>query len=392
MLNFTFKNRLLLLLVVLVGFTTACKKKDKEEDPAPAATSFRTTKIDYSTLTATTSYKTAFKNEAGDTTVDRDLGRIRLRMFRGLIAYVGSSISGNVDLDSAAMSNMFANKNNAFTGAYADLNNLDISIKEATAVSNADQADVHDFLEYAFGKMARISKERATAATKGFAGKHSTGNYLVDEAGIEWAQIIQKTLIGAYHLDYIGNVLLNTGLNADNTKLVAGEKYTQLEQNWDEAYGFLTNNDMYYNGTVNKDIEKSYATEFYLGSYAWEYNKNGFIKLHSAFLKGRAAIHNNDMTEVKAQAKIIREILEYTIGAAANGYMGKSVGAPHSFGEGLGFIYSTPFCTVTGANDEFASDLLEDLFPEGTPTTFYDITPAQYTTVRNKLIAKFNIQ
>ncbi|ABG57600.1 DUF4856 domain-containing protein [Cytophaga hutchinsonii] len=393
--TFTLKNRILLLLVVLLGFTTACKKKDKDEEtPAPAATSFRTTKIDYSTLTATTSYKTAFKNEAGDTTVNRDLGRNRLRMFRALIAYVGSSISGNVDLDSATMSNMFANKNNPFTGVYADLNNLDISIKEVTASSKADQADIHDYLEYAFGQMARISKERANAATKGFAGKHSTGNYLVDEAGIEWAQIIQKTLIGAYHLDYIGNVLLNTGLNADNTKLVTGKKYTQLEQNWDEAYGFFSNNDIYYDGATAESAPKidNSKAEYYLGAYAWEYNRKNFGKLHSAFLKGRAAIHNNDMTEVKAQAKIIREVLEYAIGAAAHGYMGKSVGAPHSFGEGFGFINATSFCTLTGADDEFAADLIEDLFPENTPTTFYDITVTEYTTVRNKLVTKFNIQ
>lgn len=394
MLNFTFKKRIILLLVVLIGFTTACKKKDKDEDPAPSEPGYRTTKIDYNTLTATTSYRTAFKNDAGDTTVNRDLGRNRLRMFRGLFAYIGSSITLNVDLDSATMSNMFANKNSAFTGAYEDLNDLDISIKEATASSKADQADIHDYLEYAFGQMARISKERAKAAEKGIAGKHSTGNYLVDEAGIEWAQIIQKTLIGAYHLDYIGNVLLNTGLNADNKSLVAGEKYTALEQNWDEAYGFFSNNDIYYDGATSEATPKidNSKAEYYLGAYAWEYNRKNFGKLHSAFLKGRAAIHNNDMNEMKAQAKIIREVLEYAIGAAAHGYMGKSVGSPHSFGEGFGFINATSFCTLTGANDEFAADLIDDLFPENTSTTFYDITATQYTAVRNKLVTKFNIQ
>jgi len=389
MFNFTFKNRILLLLVVLIGFATACKKKDDDAAPAPAETGYRTTKIDYTTLTSSTSYQATFK-QGNDTTVDRDQGRARLRMFRAFATYVGSSISGNVDLDSTKMSNMFANKSNPFTGGYANLNGLDISIKEATAVSSANQAEVHAFLEYAFGQMARISKLRTQAAVEGTAGKHSTGNYLLDEAGIEWAQIIQKTLIGAYHLDYIGNVLLNTGLNADNKTLVAGENYTALEHNWDEAYGFFTFNDI-YNGGVTDALGAKNSLEAYLGSYAWEYNKADYGKLHVAFLKGRAAIHNNDKAEMRAQATIIRNILEKAIGGAAYGYMNKSINAPHAFGEGLGFIYATRFAKLTGADAAFSEELSDDLFVTD-ETTFYDITADDYTTVKGKLATKFNLQ
>ena len=213
---------------------------------------------------------------------------------------------------------------------------------------------------------------------------------------MEWAQIIQKTLIGAYHLDLIGNVLLNTGLNADNQNLVPGKKYTQLEHNWDEAYGFFTYNDMYYNGTTDQAAVEI-STEYYLGSYAWEFNKEGFVKLHSAFLKGRAAVHNNDMNEVRAQATIIRKILETTIGGASNGYMSESYDASstvalkvHAFGEGKGFLYSTRFCTLTGADDVYSVDLLDDLVTPNTPT-FYDITTLQFTTVASKLRSKFNL-
>jgi hypothetical protein len=393
MLNFTMKHHFVLVLALIIGLTTACKKKE-DDAPPPSAPAFRTTPIDYNTLTATTSYRTAFKTN-GDSTVNRNDGRTRLRMFRALFAYIGTAVSNNATLDSTKMSNMFANKNNAFDGTYADLNALDMSIKEATAFSKPNQAAVHNYLEVAFGRMAYISQFTGQTASKGTPGKN--GTYLVDAKGIEWAQIIQKTLIGAYHLDYIGNVLLNTGLDADNHQLVTGKKYTQLEHNWDEAYGFFTNNDMYYNGTTDQNAAKI-SSELYLGSYAWEYNKTGFVKLHAAFLKGRAAIHNNDLNEVRAQARIIRNTLELAIGGAANGYMGKASDASateasrvHAFGEGNGFVYSTRFCTLIGADDTYSDDLIDDLF---TPTslTFYDITAAQFTTVANKLRTKFGLQ
>lgn len=392
--NSTFKNRIVLLLIVLAGFTSSCKKD--EDAPAPATTKGkRTTTIDYNTLTPTTSYRTAFLDNDGDTTVNRNDGRARLRMFRALMAYIGTAVSTNTPIDSTIMSNMFANKNAPFTGGYADLNGVDMSIKEATAFLKANQADVHYSLEYAFGRMAYISNYTGQTASKGTPGKN--GSYLVDENGIEWAQIIQKTLIGAYHLDYICNVLLNKGLNADNAHLVTGKKYTQLEHNWDEAYGFFTVNDMYYNGATDQAAPKV-SNEYYLGSYAWEYNKAGFVQLHSAFLKGRAAIHNNDMTQVHAQARIIRNILELTIGASANGYMGKASDGTateasriHAFGEGKGFVYSTRFCTLIGGDDIYSDDLLDDLI---TPQslTFYDITAAQFTSVANKLRSKFGLQ
>jgi hypothetical protein len=393
MLNFTIKHHFALVLALVIGLTTACKKKE-DNTPAPSTPAFRTTTIDYNTLTATTSYRMAFTAN-GDSTVNRNDGRIRLRMFRALFAYIGTAVSNNATLDSAKMSNMFANKGAAFDGVYADLNSLDMSIKEATAFSQPNQIAIHNYLEIAFGRMAYISQYTGQTASKGTPGKN--GTYLVDAKGIEWAQIIQKTLIGAYHLDYIGNVLLNTGLAADNHQLVTGKKYTQLEHNWDEAYGFFTNNDMYYNGTTDQNAAKI-SSELYLGSYAWEYNKTGFVKLHTAFLKGRAAIHNNDMAEVRAQAAIIRKILETAIGGAANGYMGKASDASateasraHAFGEGNGFVYSTRFCTLTGCDDAYSDDLIDDLF---TPVslTFYDITAAQFTTVANKLRTKFGLQ
>ena len=389
------KNRFVLVIALIIGLTTSCKNNECE-DPTPTSTpGYRTTKIDYNTLTATTSYKTPFLLPNGDSTINLNDGRARLRMFRALASYISTSITAGTAIDETKLNNMFTNTGSPFEGAYADLNGLDMNMKEATGSSKTNQQAVNNYLQVAFAKMAYISTKAGQTAAVGTAGK--IGTYLVDQNGIEWAQIIQKTLIGAYHLDYISNILLNTGLDADNQKLVTGKKYTQLEHNWDEAYGFFTSNDMYYNGTTDQAAVKI-STEYYLGSYAWEFNKTGFVKLHAAFLKGRAAIHNNDMNEVRAQAAIIRGILEKAIGASANGYMGKSydaaateAGRIHAFGEGHGFVYSTRFCTLTGADDAYSDDLIDDLDLTPTSLNFYDITTTQFTTVANKLRTKFNL-
>ncbi len=393
----TMKNRFLLVLALIIGLTTACKKKDDDPQPQVQLPAFRTNTIDYNTLTPTTSYRTSFLDKNGDSTVDRTEGRERLRMFKGLFAYIGTATKDGDVIDSATISNLFANENTAFTGAYADLNGNTFSIKSATAASLTNKQDVDNFLEHAFGRMAYISQFSGDVASKGVPGK--LGTYLVDENGVEWAQIIQKSLIGGYHLDYIANVMLVAGLNADNSKLVAGKNYTALEHNWDVAYGFLSINDIYgLNGTADGVTPATNGGESYLGAYTWEYNRKNFGKVHSAFLKGRAAIHNNDMAEVQNQAKIIRNILEFAVGAAANGYMVKAsnpatveASRAHAFGEGYGFVYATRFCKLTGCTDAFSNGLMNDLFTSSV-TNFYDIIASQFTGVSNKLKNKFNIQ
>src|SRR5690606_29726463 len=114
------------------------------------------------------------------------------------------------------------------------------------------------------------------------------GKYLVDEKGFEYGQFIQKGLIGAMMLDQISNVYLGTEKQSgDNSTIVDGKNYTALEHYWDEAYGYLTQNE-----TFPKKAADGKSMESYLGGYVrqvtGEYgNPEG---VYMAFLKGRAAI------------------------------------------------------------------------------------------------------
>ncbi|WP_337042501.1 DUF4856 domain-containing protein [Emticicia sp. 17c] len=382
------KTQILFVSVIMAGLT-ACK--DEEVSPLR-------TKIDYAKATSSTPYKSLFVDAQGDTTVDLKSGNDRYRIFQALNYYTGAAVRDNKTLDANVMKNMYANSGNPFTDipslniSGTSLNNSGVQLRSLTASSlSATEAEAaRTRMEGLFTEMANVSKSVGANASKGVAGK--TGTYLVDAKGIEIAQIIQKSLIGALQLDYISNVLLNKGLEADNTTLVSGKKYSQLEHNWDEAYGILTLSPIYL---ANSTDATRGTTESFLGSYIWEYNKASYAKIYPAFLKGRVAIVNNDLTEVKAQANFIRTEMEKAIAAAAVGYLGKwktgttDAARAHAMGEGLGFIYSLRYCKLNGADAKFSDDILNNLI--GSTNGFWDLTNEKINAAADTITAKFKL-
>jgi hypothetical protein len=375
----------------------ACKKEeDKTTDDTPTNTGIRKV-IDYTTITPTTPYKSLFLDDKGDTTVDLRVGQTRHKMFLALNYYLGAAVRDNKTLDSVVMRNMFHNTGNPFVDVPslnivgADLNKSAFSLSGVTNIYFAGDLEASYYNIYKlFGQLARISAHVADTAAKGKAGK--LGTYLVDEQGIETMQIIQKSLIGAMQIDYICNGLLTLGLDANNKTMVGSTNYTQLEQNWDEAYGFLTLNSIYLAGST--DAAKG-TTETFLGSYIWEYNKAAYAKIYPAFLKGRAAIANNDKPTLKVQADFIKAEIEKAVAAAAKGYLGKwksgatDAARAHAIGEGLGFIYSLRFCKMNAADASFSDAVLNMLI--STTEGFWDLTNSKINAASDAITAKFKL-
>lgn len=387
-----------LALVFATAALTSCKK-DKTE---PVKPSLRPA-IDYAKLVDGTKYdntNTLFVDASGQSTIDVKTGNFRYRVFQGINTYGGlwktQQVDGNV------LKNMFANAGNPFTAQsnpapadFAALNASGVQLRNVTASSwaAADAEIVRKKIEADFTTLATISASANVPASKGVAGyvlNASNAKTLVDAKGLETTQLIQKGLIGAFDLDYISNILLNKGLDADNYTLVAGKNYTQLEQNWDEAYGSLTLNPIYLAGST--DATKG-TTESFLGSYIWEYNKANYAKIFPAFLKGRAAIVNNDKAELKTQALFIRTQMEKAIAGAALGYLAKwKTGTDegtraHAIGEGLGFIYSLRFCAISGADAKFSDDILTALI--GSSGGYWDLTNDKINAADATIRAKF---
>ncbi|MFY9160400.1 DUF4856 domain-containing protein [Aquirufa ecclesiirivi] len=378
------------LLAILLGFSSC----EKSPDVVPNLRS----KLDYSLLTTATPYKQYFIDAKGDTTVDLKSGNTHYKMFQALNYYLGAAVRDNKALDANLMKAMYANSANSFTDIVSlkivgsELNTSGLALRNITASSKSttEAESARARLDALLGEMATVSNSYANTASKGVAGK--LGTYLVDAKGIETAQIIQKSLIGALQLDYIGNVLLNTGLTANNYTLVSGKKYTALEHHWDEAYGLLTLNPIYLAGSTNTVRGTS---ESFLGSYIWEYNKASYANFHLAFLKGRAAIVNNDMTELKKQAAYIRNESEKAIAAAAVGYLAKwksgttDAARAHAIGEGLGFIYSLRYCTSYNVDAKFSDDILNALI--NSPNGFWDLTNDKINAASEAISTKFKL-
>lgn len=399
MLHNNLKLRTLLFASILAFGLTSCSD---DEEPAPGVKEDLRTKIDYAKVTPTTPYKSLFIDAKGDTTADLKSGTDRYKMFQALNYYLGSAVRDEATLDAAKLKNMYANSGNPFfdikSGAInvvgADLNASGVQLRNVTASSKpTTEAETNRAaLEAYFVSIAEASKSVKNTASKGVAGK--LGTYLVDAKGIEIAQIIQKGLIGALQLDYIGNVIMDKGLDADNTALVSGKKYTALEHNWDEAFGMLTPNPIFLEGATDA-AKGAKATESFLGSYLWEYNKASYAKIHPAFVKGRVAIVNNDKAELKTQATFIRTEMEKAIAAAALGYLGKwksgttDAARAHAIGEGLGFIYSLRYCTINGADGAFSDAILAGLI--GSPNGFWDLTNDKVNAAAEAITKKFKL-
>ena len=384
-----FNKTFTIALVAIIAFSS-CGKENVEANLR--------TSIDYSKLTATTPYKSLFVDAKGDTTAELTSGNDRYKQFQALNYYLGAAVRDNKSIDAVLMKNMFANTGNPFTDIAtlnivgANLNASGVQLRNLTASSKAtaEAEAARTRLETLFGEMANNSKSVGVTASKGVAGV--VGTYLVDTKGIETAQVIQKSLIGAFQLDYICNVLLSKGLDADNKTVVSGKKYSQLEHNWDEAYGLLTVNPVYLAGST--DAVRG-TTESFLGSYIWEFNKVSYAKIFPAFLKGRTAIVNNDAIEYKAQATFIKTEMEKAIALAAVGYLAKwkssttDAARVHAIAEGLGFIYSLRFCNINGVDAKFSDELLTNLV--GSTYGFWDLTNDKINAAIDAITAKFKL-
>ncbi|HYG01415.1 MAG TPA: DUF4856 domain-containing protein [Chryseosolibacter sp.] len=382
-----------LLLILAVCGLSSCDNDDETKNLRSS--------VDYNTLSLTTAYADQFEDADGNSTVNVSDGTNRLKMFQALNSYATSSISADTHIDEAHLMKMFTNTGEPFTDipsmniVGADLNATDVQLENSVASSfddNEAQAVRSKFATW-FTDLEEASHALGSSAESGVAGELMNGerSYLVDEDGIEVIQVIQKSLIGALQLDYIGNVLLDEGLTADNSTTVSDENYTQLEHNWDVAYGLLTSNPIYLEGSTD---EQRGTSEFGAGSYIWEYNKAHYADFFPAFLEGRAAIVNNDRAKLQENADFIRTEMEKTIANAALGYLGKwKTGAnhgarAHAIGEGIGFIYSLRFAKMHNGDAAFSDAILADLL---SGDGYWDIDEVKVANAEAAIKEKFDI-
>ncbi|SMD31892.1 protein of unknown function [Reichenbachiella faecimaris] len=267
----------------------------------------------------------------------------------------------------------------------ADLNASDKNIRSKTAASSdyfsdnaTDAAEIKAQIDTWIGNQHdEVFPQWEASASAGMAGQMADGTSTryVSAEGIEYNQVIAKSLIGALFADqilnnYLSNSVLDESTNVEDNDaevLAEGKTYTTMEHKWDEAYGYV------YGGT---DDDPSYLLN-YIGSVDGNENYTGIAKtIEDAFILGRAAIVAKNYTVRDTQVEIIRENVSKVIAVRAVHYLqgGKDLletqefgGAFHDLSEGLGFVYSLQFTRKPNTNspyfskedvEEFVDDIL----------------------------------
>lgn len=306
----------------------------------------------------------------------------------------------------------------------SELNASEKSIKSKVAASrdyfsgNASlSAEIkNDFETWLSAQVNEVFPNRNELAEAGQPGQiaDGSGERYINGEGLEYDQLVNKSLIGALMTDqmlnnYLSTSVLDEGSNRENNdagETEEGSNYTTMEHKWDEAYGYI------YGTSANPENPNASIGEDdrFLNKYTGQVSDDEDFShladdIFNAFKKGRAAIVAGEYGIRDEQADIIRESISTVIGVRAVYYLqaGKdqlSGSSPeygsafHSLSEGYGFIYSLQFTRVPGTDQPYLTHdevegLLDDLLGDG-PNGLWDVTPETLDAMSEEIASKFD--
>ena len=302
----------------------------------------------------------------------------RMQMLDELADYIKTGNSGT-RLEAQRMMDMYANTNNAFS---------DASLNAATSkqLKNKTILTAQPVFEGLFEEVAAASNSATNIlglpAEEGRAGRLTTADgtkqYLVDENGLEYAQVIQKGLMGAVFFNQAVEGYLSQekiGAAVDNTNVTPGEG-TKMEHHWDEAFGYFGAPVDFPTNTTGLKYWANYSNKVdaALGS-----NK----AIMDAFLKGRAAISAKDMKGKDEAVATIRTEWERLVAAsaihelnAAKTNIADQAMKSHYLSEAIGFVMGLQYKTDSKLSKAKYEEVIEAIGPNLYDTTADDINAA----------------
>lgn len=317
----------------------------------------------------------AFTNSSNVSTVDYSGQTDRLNQLRELMEYAESG-EGAV-IDAQVLKNMFRNQNNPFT--FSSTRQLK---------DKCFAMDTSLIISY-FDSIAANSQHFAQTASNGQAGVLTSGTstYLVSANGIEYAEMIEKAIMGAVFEYQALNVYFGSEkMNVDNSTPASGNPYTTMEHHFDEAFGYFG---------VPVDFPTTPATDFW-GKYCNSQNAtlSSNAMMMNSFLKGRAAIVAKEYTDRDAAIETIRKGWEKIAAYQAMTYLtlaesnfgtdqGKFL---HLMTEAYGFIFTLRYApTETRVMSQSAITSLLDQFG----TNFWNLTLSDVQSIKATLDANY---
>lgn len=263
----------------------------------------------YPTFEAPNTY--TFTDGSGNNTVSYTGQIERLDQLTEMATYVKSGKEAVLSV--AVMDAMFQNTGNNGGGNFTFTSTKQLRDKCLAT-------DTAMFNTY-FDELATASLSFSETASSGQAGTLTTGTstYLFASNGMEYAQLIEKGLMGAVFLNQALNVYFgDSKMDVDNSTVVnssGGEYYTAMEHHWDEAFG-------YFGAPI--DFPTNVSNLRFWAKYCNTQNANlgSNAQLMNAFLKGRAAIaQKQELTIRDEQILIIRKAWEKLSASQAVSYL-----------------------------------------------------------------------
>jgi len=146
-------------------------------------------------------------------------------------------------------------------------------------------------------------------------------------------------------------------MNVDNETVEPGSG-TKMEHHWDEAFGYFG---------VPKEFPTTTDGLFFWGVYSNNYNNltGSNQKMMDGFLKGRAAISNDDLETRDEAIAEVRTEWERISAAAALHYFNVGINQfddvsirTHALSEAIGFVYSLQFNPEKSVSNNQVNELL----------------------------------
>ena len=320
----------------------------------------------------------SFTDVNGNSTVSFSGQTDRLNQLEELITKIKTGRTGV--LSAQELQDMYSNTNNPFSFSSTK------QLRDKTF--SLDVTMIEDLLNDA----ATASISNASIASDGQAGVITSGtsSYLFDANGRDMAELVEKSVMGAVFMYQALNVYFgDSKMSVDNTTAVnagAGEYYTAMEHHWDEAFG-------YFGVDVNFP---TVAADRFWGEYCQKQNAtlNSNADMMNNFLKGRAAIGGNVITDRDAAITAIRTEWEDISAYQAIQYLNSSIGYfgndeakyLHALSEAYGFAWNLRYAADTTRRMSVSehADLMA-LFG----TNFWSLSVADLNTIKSTIQAKY---
>jgi hypothetical protein len=260
-----------------------------------------------------------FLDGSNQSTVNFDGQKQRLEMLSEMVVYMKTGNTVGTTLSASQLKAMYAN--NAYTWADAPGLGMTGSTKQLKDKTAAGDIGIQAMFENYMDSIAVHSSLNFSNSTEtyGQAGVWTNGtkSYLMSGTGFEYGQIIEKGLMCAVFMNQMTVNYFGTLADDDNTTPLAGKTYTEMQHHWDEAFGYFTSEIDY----------PTNGTDRFWGKYAQGSNEallSTGTNIMNAFLKGRAAIDNNDYATRDAQITIIRDQIEKVCAGTAIHYLNEA--------------------------------------------------------------------